>query len=156
MDTCISTLGAVIRNSNKSTRLLHPTEVYSSLYYETKIRPRYLAEKGDRTLSKGGRLSLIKDITQKMFSEESDLVKGEVTKKLEEMKEMRANVKEEGDDEKHLADNPTRSPELYQRYVSLHQHAGFSCNILSIAQLMAFCRQWGQSWIAALARPARQ
>jgi hypothetical protein len=112
----------------QKTRLMHPSEVYSSLYYDTKIKPRVLEEKGDRDLSRGEHLSLVKSITQEMFAAESAEVKEEVADKLTSMKAIRQKEREEKEDE----DNETgsssssseRRPEEYQRYV--HTHFAYS------------------------------
>jgi uncharacterized protein YgfB (UPF0149 family) len=98
---------------------MHPSEVYSSLYYDIKIKPRVLQEKGDRVLSRAEKLLLIKKVTQKMFAAETDEVKVEVAEKLSKMKEVHKKTLDEDEDNKDGGGPSSleRRPEEYQRCV---------------------------------------
>ena len=66
-------------------RQLQPVEMYSKLYYETKVQP--LVENEMKTagvLNKGGRLLLIKCLMCEAYEGESDDVKAEVMRQIEE------------------------------------------------------------------------
>jgi hypothetical protein len=95
---------------------MQPTEVYSTLYYDAKIRQRVKEERGERKLSQGENLSLIKTVTLDMFAAETDEVKKEVAQMIRKLKEKREREKEEDEeeDESRLSE---RRPEAYQQYV---------------------------------------
>jgi hypothetical protein len=94
---------------------MQPVEVYSSLYYDTKIRAVVIEEKGDQVLSWSENLSLIKAITHQLFADETPTVKEEVAAKLRGLKEARERGKEDGSD--YAAHSSDRHPEEYQQYV---------------------------------------
>jgi hypothetical protein len=91
---------------------MQPTELYSSLYYDTKVKPAVLQAKGERILSKGDNLSLIKKITQETFANETDEVKAEIAQKHQALKVAREQLSEVED-----SDSPplARRPEEYQQ-----------------------------------------
>jgi hypothetical protein len=66
-------------------RQLKGQEMYSKLYYSTKIQPvveETLKEKGK--LPKGEKLNIIKQITKELYLAESEEVKSEVQEKIDE------------------------------------------------------------------------
>ena len=85
-------------------RQLKPEEMYSKLFYKSKIKPRV-----DRTdmkgMAKGDKLNLVKKLTREMYGAEEESVKLQVMEKLEE----RAKSMEDAA----LDDEPT--PERYHR-----------------------------------------
>lgn len=110
---------------NHKTRLKQATEVYSSLYYESKIKPRVLQEKGDRILSRADNLSLIKTITLQLYAAETAEVKQEVAERVRKLKEIREKEKaDEYDGNENEDGTPSssseRRPEEYQQYVHIH------------------------------------
>jgi hypothetical protein len=104
-------------NGKVRTRRLQEVEVYSTIYYKDKIRPRVLEERGPSRLSRGESLRLIKRVTAEMWAEESEEVKATVALKMAEI--CSSDVAREGSDEATMETGvpglPTRSPSDFQR-----------------------------------------
>ena len=79
-----------------------------------------MAEKGDRMLSRGESLALVKKITQEMFTEETDEIKDEVLDRFTYLRDERERERERADeDDDYDAGSSERRPEDYQRYMRL-------------------------------------
>jgi hypothetical protein len=74
-----------IRLSVPKQRQLQDAEVYSKLFYETRIKKIVDEEIGDATLTRSERLAKIVEVTKREWAKESDEVKNEVKAKKEEM-----------------------------------------------------------------------
>jgi hypothetical protein len=140
--------------SNQKTRLRQASEVYSTLYYDTKIKARVVQEKGDRTLSRAENLSLIKKITQEMYAAETPEVKEQVVKRVRELKEMRAKdqADEHGDNED--GTRPERRPEEYQQYVLIHSVCTLYLHPTPPERFKISYHCLDQSWMRSHGRPA--
>lgn len=88
----------------KDSRKLKNYELYSKLYYTTRIQPRLQEQIGGLdNLSKKERLPFIQRITREAFESETDEMKAEIEAKLEELRSASEELEDGG------------SPESYQR-----------------------------------------
>jgi hypothetical protein len=91
------------------------------MYYQDKIKPLVLQERGPSPLSKSESLSLIKRVTAAMWAEESEEVKAAVARKVAEA--ISGDV-ERGECDEVMVETgipglPSRSPSDFQRWVFL-------------------------------------
>jgi hypothetical protein len=98
---------------DQRSRLLKPAEIYPSMYYDSRIKCHVEEERGGCTLSQGKNLSLIKDVTQKIFNAESEEVKAVIAGKHQELKDKRERARAMAGD--NSGEPSKHSPEEYQR-----------------------------------------
>jgi len=64
-------------------RQLKPEEMYSKMFYKSKIKPR-VDRTDTKNMAKGEKLNLVKKLTREMYEAEEESVKLQVLEKLEE------------------------------------------------------------------------
>ncbi|KAK0505474.1 hypothetical protein EDD18DRAFT_1344299 [Armillaria luteobubalina] len=83
----------------KPRRRVRAVEVYSHLYYPTRIKPIVVVaiwKKALSNLSRGEKLTLINTITRQTFESESDAIKEEIFAAAEQIREERAEAAQRG------------------------------------------------------------
>lgn len=94
------------------TRPLKDLEVYSQIYYKTKIKPMVIAKRGTRTLSRSDNLKLVKQTIADCWAAETEDIKAAVRIRASQLRRDRESVI--GSVPK---PNQAMTPEDYQKYV---------------------------------------
>ncbi|OBZ68738.1 hypothetical protein A0H81_11112 [Grifola frondosa] len=110
----VKPLAAAIATKIKKTRLPTMAEVYSTHYYDERIKPRVEAELQGKEVSQGQRLVLIRRLASEMFSNESDGVKAEIVEERARLQLVKAAKPDKG---VHVTDVDQLSPELIQKNI---------------------------------------
>jgi hypothetical protein len=108
--------GSIVLASLPKTRLLRDTEVYSKVFYESKLKGIISAEIAGLTLTQAELLAKTLEVTKREWENEPESVKEQV----------RAMKKKYKQDALSPADDSTRTPEQYQNAINSLSQVGNS------------------------------
>lgn len=112
----------------KTAKWLHPHQIYSTLYYDTKIKPVFETRR-DPEISAKKQLGLSMTIAQELYAKE--------TKEVIAAVKLERTTRWEKDNAKYQSlRNPSQTPEDYQKYVTLTD----TIDVISNLSLMLIAR----------------
>lgn len=112
--------------SSASRRRHQITEIYSKLYYKERILPSVRERVEELGENAGQMISIIRDVTAKLYETEDEEIKAVVEARMAELKALNSTDNEEAED-------ASRTPQQYQELVVQDPMSSFTNDIICSA-----------------------